>query len=145
VVTHGDESFPKSRRLLRPSEFDRVYRFRRTAAEGALVLYACPRPFGSGEPPPARLGMSVSRRIGNAVVRNAWKRRLREAFRTAGSRIPAGHDYVVVVRSGTAPQGAEAAVRIGMTLVGLATRVVSRPSYRDSEVPADRPTKPRHR
>lgn len=145
MVTHGDASFPKSRRLLRPAEFDRVYRFRRSAAEGALVLYACPRPVESAEPPPARLGMSVSRKIGNAVVRNGWKRRLREAFRKAVNRMPPGHDYVVVVRSGSVPQGAEAAVRVEKTLVGLASRVVSRQAYRDADVPVARPTKPRHR
>jgi ribonuclease P protein component len=146
VVNGGGESFPKVCRLLRPSEFDRVYRFRRSAAEGALVLYACPRPFpASIALPAARLGMSVSRRIGNAVVRNAWKRRLREAFRVSRKRIPAGHDYLVVVRSGAAPGGADGAAKIEGMLVALASRIVSRPSYRDAEVPPVVPMKPRHR
>jgi len=145
VVSGGGESFPKACRLLRPSEFDRVYRFRRSAAEGALVLYACPRPLPASVAPSARLGMSVSRRIGNAVVRNAWKRRLREAFRVARKRIPAGHDYLVVVRSGAAPGGADGAAKIEGMLVALAARIVSRPAYRDAEVPPIVPTKPRRR
>ena len=141
----GGKSFPKVCRLLRPSEFDRVYRFRRSAAEGALVLYACPRPAGTDTPPPARLGISVSRRIGNAVARNAWKRRLREAFRVARTKLPAGHDYLVVVRSGVAPAGGAGAAKIEGMLVMLATRIVSRPAYREAEVPSCQPTKPRHR
>jgi ribonuclease P protein component len=149
-VTRGDESFPKASRLLRPSEFDRVYRFRRTAADGARVLYACPRPTAPPDeateaPLPARLGMSVSRRIGNAVVRNAWKRRLREAFRVARSSMPDGQDYLVVVRSGVAPVGAEGAAKVAAVLVSLAARIVSRPAYRDAKVPPYRPVKPRHR
>ncbi len=108
------------------------------------MLYACPRPAGLA-PPAARLGLSVSRRIGNAVARNAWKRRLREAFRVARKQIPAGHDYLVVVRSGTAPGGADGAAKIEGMLVALAMRIVSRPAYRDAEVPPLLPTKPRHR
>ena len=147
-MSDGGERFPKACRLLRPSEFDRVYRFRRSAAEGALVLYACPRQGSSAvcaPPLPARLGLSVSRRIGNAVVRNAWKRRLREAFRVARRKIPAGHDYLVVVRSGAAPGGADGAGKIEGMLVALAARIVSRPAYRDADVPPALPTKPRHR
>ena len=148
-MSDGGEGFPRACRLLRPSEFDRVYRFRRSAAEGALVLYACPRPASSadGAPPlPARLGLSVSRRIGNAVVRNAWKRRLREAFRVARQKIPAGHDYLVVVRSsGVPPGGADGAAKIEGMLVALAARIVSRPAYRDADIPSVLPTKPRHR
>lgn len=144
-MSGGGESFPKASRLLRPSEFDRVYRFRRSAAEGALVLYACPRPHPAGIAPSARLGVSVSRRIGNAVARNAWKRRLREAFRVSRKEIPAGHDFLVVVRSGAAPGGAEGAAKIERMLVVLATRIVSRPAYRDADVPPLLATKPRHR
>ena len=113
------------------------------------MLYACPRPASSadGAPPlPVRLGLSVSRRIGNAVVRNAWKRRLREAFRVARRKIPAGHDYLVVVRSsGVPPGGADGAAKIEGMLVALAARIVSRPAYRDADVPPAFPTKPRHR
>ena len=45
-----------------------------------------------------RLGVSVSRKVGGAVQRNAVKRTLREAFWAQRDRLPAGHDFVVVAR-----------------------------------------------
>lgn len=53
--------------------------------------------------PYSRLGLSVSKRLGNAVARNRWKRILREAFRLHREQLPAGLDLVIVPReSGTA-------------------------------------------
>jgi ribonuclease P protein component len=62
-----------------------------------LLLYAS----GSGTPPseaPARLGMTVSRKIGNAVARNRAKRLIREAFRETRELWAPGIDVVVIVR-----------------------------------------------
>lgn len=48
---------------------------------------------------PPRYGLTVTRKIGNAVVRNRIRRRLREAIRTcAGADMEAGFDYVIVAR-----------------------------------------------
>ena len=121
----SNETFPPTARLHTPAEFSRVFEQRRSASSQGLVLYACPN---AGGPP--RLGMSVSRRIGGAVVRNRWKRRLREAFRRVRTQLPSGNDYVVVVRASSVPAGAAGARQVEETLLALATRVVGRPGYR---------------
>ncbi len=113
----ANRGLPRTCRILRPSDFARVYAARRSAAAGPLVVYALPTAVGG-----PRLGLSVSRRIGNAVVRNRWKRHLREAFRLVREACPGDQDLVVVVRSGLPPEGAAALARTGRTLVALAAR-----------------------
>lgn len=49
-----------------------------------------------------RLGLSVSRKVGVAVKRNAVRRRLREIFRSVAPGVPAGLDLVVSVRAAAA-------------------------------------------
>jgi ribonuclease P protein component len=91
-------------RLTRSADFDRVYRRGRSAATRAFVVYA----FGSGEDEgssaelEARLGVSVGRRVGGAVQRNAVKRILREAFWSLEDELPDDQDFVVVARAGAA-------------------------------------------
>lgn len=52
-----------------------------------------------GDGGPARVGFTVSKKVGNAVVRNRVRRRLREVVRLAAAdRIQAGRDYVLIGR-----------------------------------------------
>lgn len=118
--------FPRTARLLRPAEFKRVYDMRQSAASGPLVLYAAPNELPVGR---VRLGLSVSRRVGNAVVRNRWKRRLREAFRSVRHTVPAGNDYILVVRGGEPGRGAEGLHRVAATITDLTRRVTGRRGY----------------
>src|SRR5207253_3460141 len=91
-------TFPQSRRMKTPAEFERAYARKRSASDGVLVVYACE----NGLPHP-RLGCSVSKKVGGAVVRNRYKRLFREAFRLDQYELPAGADYVVIPRSGRQP------------------------------------------
>ena len=92
-----DHRFPKELRLRKQAEFDRVYHARLYAADDVLIVNGC----ASGLPHP-RLGLSVSRKVGNAVMRNRWKRRIREAFRLSKGELPA-LDLVVRPQKGAEP------------------------------------------
>jgi ribonuclease P protein component len=85
-------------RLSRSGDFDRVYREGRSHANRFLVLYAFPRSDSDAEHDQVRLGISVSRKVGGAVDRNAVKRGLREAFWSFDERLPRDHDFVLVAR-----------------------------------------------
>ncbi len=86
-------------RLSRSRDFDAVYRHGRSVSTRYLVLYWFPREDDGGEP---RLGLAVPKGIGTAAVRNRIKRRLRELWRVRLPQIPAGRDYVLIVRPGLA-------------------------------------------
>jgi ribonuclease P protein component len=60
-----------------------------------LVLYAFPREGAE----PARVGLSVGRKVGGAVERNTVKRLLREACALHADLLPAGYDLVLVARA----------------------------------------------
>lgn len=73
---------------------------------GFVVLLA-PRA-AAGTPGGPRLGITVSRRVGGAVVRNQLKRRIREWFRAAARTLPGSVDLVVIGRRAAATlSGAE--------------------------------------
>jgi ribonuclease P protein component len=84
-------------RLSRSRDFEAVYRHGRSVSTRFLVLYRFDREGDSdGE---ARLGIAIPKKIGGAVIRNRLKRRLREAWRELLPQVPAGADYVLLVRA----------------------------------------------
>ena len=105
----------RSGRLSRSAEFERAYRQGRSHGNRHFVVYAFAR---SATEPQARLGLSVSRKVGGAVDRNLVKRLLREAFDAEAQVVPAGHDVVVVAR----PAALELARREGLEGVRGALR-----------------------
>ena len=96
----------RKNRLSRSRDFDAVYRQGRSVSTRFLTLYWFAQGEDPGEP---RLGLAVPKAAGNAVVRNRIKRQLRETWRALLDKdaVPAGSDYVLVVRPGL-PEAAEA-------------------------------------
>lgn len=70
--------------------------------EGAVTLETCPTPSKDHMDGHLRVGFTASRKVGNAVIRNRARRRLRAA---AAQLLPllgrGGHDYVLVARGAT--------------------------------------------
>ncbi len=85
-------SFPKKRRLASNRQFKAVLDHGRRAGDHLLTLYMAPNPCGY-----PRLGVSVGKSSGKAVVRNRLKRLLREAFRQSQHQIPQDFDYVLMI------------------------------------------------
>jgi len=86
-----------------------------------LVLVAPSYPPGRDEP--ARLGVTVSRRVGGSVTRSKVKRHIREWFRRGRTELPAGRDLVVIARPGAAELAQAAVVE---QLAGAAAKIQAR-------------------
>ena len=123
-------TFPQSRRIKAPAEFDRVYARKRSASDAVLIVYACENTLGH-----PRLGCSVSRKVGGAVIRNRYKRLFREAFRLNQHELPVGVDLIVIPRPGPEPT----LEMVRQSLVKLA-RQAARRLVQPSSVP--RPPRP---
>ena len=94
-VTKPELSFPKKKRLVSNGQFKAVLVRNLRVSDGLLRLSMAENDCGY-----PRLGVSVGKSCGNAVVRNRLKRLLREAFRQSQSQIPAGFDYLLMVSPG---------------------------------------------
>ncbi len=114
------EQFLPEYRLHTSAEFARVYQRRASVADDLLIVHAC-----ESQWPHARLGLSVSRKVGNAVQRNRWKRVIREAFRQLRPQFPARVDLVVTPRPGSEPT-TEAVLKSLPRLVERACRKLQR-------------------
>ena len=84
-------SFSKKKRLVSNKQFKAVLARKLRVSDGLLTLYMAENDCGH-----ARLGVSVGKSCGGAVVRNRLKRLLREAFRQNQDQIPAGFDYLLM-------------------------------------------------
>jgi ribonuclease P protein component len=80
-------------RLLRPADFQRLYAQGEVVRNQLVVLHY----LANGQEV-SRIGYSVSKKLGNAVVRNRVKRRLREAVRSVADEIEPGYDLIMSAR-----------------------------------------------
>jgi ribonuclease P protein component len=80
-------------RLQKRQDFLRVQAGRRVQKRH-LVIYSAPGDF--------RVGFTVSRKVGNAVVRNRVRRRLRESLRLHPERLASDRDYVIIANPSAA-------------------------------------------
>lgn len=88
--------FPKSVRVRSKLDFAKIYDRGMRLSDSQLLVTAFRNDLGR-----SRLGLSVSKRCGNAVQRNRLKRLLREAFRSLRAGLPSGLDLIAQPRAST--------------------------------------------
>lgn len=114
--------FSRESRLRRQVDFDRVHQANVFAADETLVIRAVANGATS-----TRIGISVSRQVGNAVLRNRWKRLTREAFRLLQMDLPGGLDLVVRPRRGAVAELSAIQRSLRQLVPRLARRLLKEP------------------
>lgn len=90
----------KTFRLKNTQDFSRVFKEGKSFANRFLVIYHAPNRMDH-----YRVGFSVSKKVGNAVVRNKVKRLLREAFRLELADTALAVDFIIIARPAAAELG----------------------------------------
>lgn len=78
-------------------DFRRIYRIGKSSVHSMCVLYAVKNRLGVN-----RIGITASKKVGNAVMRNRARRVLKAAYREIEPALSVGWDFVIVARSRTA-------------------------------------------
>ena len=123
-MTEAGRGFPRADRLLRGSEYQAAARQGRRAVGPCFVVVVAPGTRNDGQSGP-RVGLTVSRRVGGAVLRNRVKRRIREWFRSSRGELPEGTDLVVIARKGA---GELSGAEVARHLTGLSLKAGGSPA-----------------
>jgi ribonuclease P protein component len=91
----------KEFRVKKNKEFQEAFKKGKSVANRQFVVYVLKKP----EQENFRIGLSVSKKIGNAVVRNQVKRYIRQSFHEFQDRVHTGNDYIIIARKPTADMG----------------------------------------
>lgn len=91
--------FRQSQHIKKRDDFQKMFAVRCSVRDEWLLIFG-----RFNDLPHTRIGLSVSKKLGNAVTRNRWKRLLREAFRLEQARLPPGLDLVVIPAQKQAPE-----------------------------------------
>jgi len=99
-AANAGAGFPRAARLLKHSDFDRVYKQGRRHFSTHMTMFYLPQAVGASPKDvspdkTARVGFTVGRVLGGAVERNRIKRRLREAVRQRRAVLQGGVDVVI--------------------------------------------------
>jgi ribonuclease P protein component len=79
---------------LKNNEFVKVYQTGKSKANKFLIMYVLKKNENS-----SRLGISVSKKVGNSVIRHRVKRLIKEAYRLNSKSFESGYDIVIIARS----------------------------------------------
>jgi ribonuclease P protein component len=102
TVENRRERLAPAQRIKRRPDYLAAQEHGRRYSGRSYVFYTLTRPASAVR---TRLGVTVSKKVGNAVVRNRVKRWVRESFRRSGGLQPQGIDLVVIARPSAADAG----------------------------------------
>ncbi|MGM7723388.1 ribonuclease P protein component [Metabacillus sp. Hm71] len=88
-------------RIKKNEDFQAVFKHGKSIANRQFVIYIMQNP----EEKEFRIGLSVSKKIGNAVTRNRIKRLIRQVFLEDKHKIASGKEYIIIARKPAADMG----------------------------------------
>ena len=95
MASKASEEFPRQHRILRPADYRAIYETGLKIHSKGFVLFV-----RNNDLDHDRLGITVSRKVGGAIVRNRIKRWFREIFRRHSADLPNHFDFVVNAKRG---------------------------------------------
>ncbi|HME60756.1 MAG TPA: ribonuclease P protein component [Candidatus Binatia bacterium] len=93
MALKGTERLPKTARLLKRAEFLKLSRTGAKLQSASFTIIS-----STNHRPESRLGITVSSKVGNSVIRNRIKRQIREFFRRRRAALRSGMDILVIAR-----------------------------------------------